>query len=115
MDVALVLGQIDARPVRQVQHFFVEDRTRGKVGAGIDRKIRGPGVLGRALRRGHGRVRVGGAVAKQHKHQVAAEQTRGGEDNAVEYGPRVGRRLTDDAQDIGGSDLPSQRLVALVC
>src|SRR5262245_18828018 len=96
-----------------MQHFFVDDRARGKVGAGIDRKIRGTEVREWAIWRGYGRVRVGGTVAKQHKHQVTAEQTRGGEDDAVEYGSHVGRRLTNDAQDLGRGGLPSQRLISL--
>ena len=58
-------------------------------------------------------MRVGGTVAKQHKHQVTAEQTRGGEDDAVEYESHVGRRLTNDAQDLGRGVLPSQRLISL--
>src|ERR1700746_4216374 len=96
-----------------MQHLFVDDRARRKVGAGIDRKIRGSEVLEWAIWRGHGRVRVGGTVAKQHKHQVTAEQTRGGEEDAVEYGSHVGRRLTNDAQDLGRGRLPSQRLISL--
>src|ERR1700740_3018385 len=96
-----------------MQHLFVDNRARGKVGAGIDRKIRGSEVLEWAIWRGHGCVRVGDAVAKQHKHQVTAEQTRGGEDDAVEYESHVGRRLTNDAQDLGRGALPSKRLVSL--
>ena len=37
MDVALVFGQVDERPVRQVKRSLLDDGTRGKVGAGIDR------------------------------------------------------------------------------
>src|SRR3974390_328913 len=96
-----------------MEHLFVDDRARRKVGAGIDRKIRGSEVLEWAIWRGHGRVRVGGAVAKQHKHQVTAEQTRGGEDDAVEYESHVGRRLTNDAQGLRRGVVPIQRLVAL--
>src|SRR5262249_10993553 len=35
----------------------------------------------------------------------------GDENDAVKYGPHVGRRLTDDAQDLGRRRLPSQCLI----
>ena len=38
----------------------------------------------------------------------------GGFDDPFEHGPRVGRRLADDAQDFGGRGLPLQRLPRLV-
>jgi hypothetical protein len=109
-----VLGQVDDRPVRQVQHCLVEDRARGKVGVRIDREPLGREVRHRALRRRPSRVDVGVAFAKQHERHVAAEQTRGGDDNPFEHRPGVGRRLADDAQDFGRRGLPSQRLTCLV-
>src|SRR5262249_24466351 len=67
-----------------------------------------------AFRRRHKpRVRVSGTIAKQHKRQVTAEQARGGEDDAFEYGSHVGRRLTNDAQNLGRGGLPGQRLISL--
>ena len=43
MDVAFVFGQIDLRPVGQVQHRLGEERARGKVGVRIDGNVRARG------------------------------------------------------------------------
>ena len=45
------------------------------------------------------------------KAPVAAQRPHGGETIAFEYGLRVGRRLTDDPQDLGRRGFPLQRLL----
>lgn len=58
-------------------------------------------------------MRDGSAFAKKQNRHIAMEQPHGGENDAVEDGTHLGRRLTDDTQDIRGGGLPRQRLVAL--
>ncbi len=114
VDAAFVFWQVDLRPVRQVQHRLGEEGARGKVGARVDRDALGSEVRDWTLRRRPGRMDVGVAFAKQHERHVAPEQTRGGDNDPFEHRPRVGRRLADDAEDLGRRGLPRQRLLRLV-
>src|SRR5262249_35745234 len=53
------------------------------------------------------------AVDQAYDRVVRAAQTRGVLDDGVEYGPDVGRRPRDDAQDLGGRRLLLERLLDL--
>jgi len=93
-----------------VQHRLGEEGARGKVGARIDRDTLGREVRHRAFRRRPGRVNIGVAFAKQHERHVAAQKSRRRDDDPLKHRLRVGRRLADDAEDLGRGRLPRHRL-----
>jgi hypothetical protein len=96
-------------------HYFpLHDRARGKIGVRIDRHARAPDIDNPALRCPCGRGDKDIALAKQHNRHFAAEHMLGGFDDSFEHGPRVGRRLADDAQDFRCRGLPLQRLLGLI-
>ena len=71
-------------------------------------------VHNQTFRRRPGRMDVGVAFAKQHERHVAPEQTRSGDNDRFKHGPRIGRRLADDAQYLCGRGLPRERLPRFV-
>ncbi len=91
-----------------------DDDARREIGVGIDRHRPTIGRSKQSFRPRRGYRPVGGGVATQDERQVAAEQPRGGEHDGVEYRLHVGRRLTDDAQNLGCRGLPGQRLLRLL-
>jgi hypothetical protein len=110
MDVALAFGQVDERPVRHVKRLLLDDGTRGKVGAGIDRLFYQLKFVKQAFRRGRCRNPVDGRVAKHHQRHVAAGQPHGGKDDGFEHRLRVGRRTGDHLENVCGAGLALQGL-----
>jgi hypothetical protein len=97
-----------------MQVFLADDGARREVDLGVDRQSRSIEGNERSIRSHQGGLREGPAVATQEKRKVAAKQPYGAQHDGVEYGPDVSRRLTNDAQDLGGGGLPRDGLGELV-
>ena len=106
--------QLDQAPIRQMQGRLADDRARREIGGRVhgarlprhdDHELRG------AFGRGDRRRPPALAVGQHDEGEVAMQQARGGEHDAVEHRLGVGRRLTDDAQDFRGRGLAFERML----